>query len=601
MQKNNPAIIFKSAVMHYQNKQLDQAERLCRQLLQIMPDSTDTMHLLGLCLQNKLPQQAEQLFVQATTTSPTNIQYQKTLANFCLVTGRYQQALTIFIRLHTVISADLDVLYGMAFCQYQLQQYRTALETIAHTPLTNHNNEKWYTLKSRILLACDHAEEALNTANLALVHNNQHTGLLEANILALRQLQQPKQALLLTSKLKQEPVKSYLAGCLHYDMHQYELAEQNLQQALALQPDYIDAHVAINKLYLEHNITNKFLQSFSIALKLVPNSLALYLSYISHLVMAEQIKLAVDITQQGLQHFGSQPALLHALGTLYYKQGEAKQAQKLYRQALELMPNNVRCLIDIANLLIKNQAYEEALNLLSTAKTIEPDNQEVWAYFGLCWRLTNNSKQHWLNNYDQLIAVIKLSTPSGYSNFKQFWQELIAAVNALHTTKQQPLDQSVRNGTQTMGSIFNAKVAVIQTYKALLIKHVQLYLAALPQDKEHPLLKRNTGKFRFSGSWSVKLQRNGFHTNHVHPQGWLSVCTYLQIPSIISATDPQQQGWLKLGETSLQLAEKEQISRTICPEEGLCVIFPSYIWHGTVPFSSEEARITLPCDIVPDV
>ena len=34
------------------------------------------------------------------------------------------------------------------------------------------------------------------------------------------------------------------------------------------------------------------------------------------------------------------------------------------------------------------------------------------------------------------------------------------------------------------------------------------------------------------------------------------------------------------------------------PEPGLLVLFPSYMWHGTVPFSSAEQRLTCAFDIV---
>jgi hypothetical protein len=36
------------------------------------------------------------------------------------------------------------------------------------------------------------------------------------------------------------------------------------------------------------------------------------------------------------------------------------------------------------------------------------------------------------------------------------------------------------------------------------------------------------------------------------------------------------------------------------PEEGVLVLFPSYFWHGTVPFRSSEARLTVAFDAVPD-
>lgn len=35
------------------------------------------------------------------------------------------------------------------------------------------------------------------------------------------------------------------------------------------------------------------------------------------------------------------------------------------------------------------------------------------------------------------------------------------------------------------------------------------------------------------------------------------------------------------------------------PEPGLLVLFPSYLWHGTEPFTSDQARLTIAFDALP--
>jgi hypothetical protein len=35
------------------------------------------------------------------------------------------------------------------------------------------------------------------------------------------------------------------------------------------------------------------------------------------------------------------------------------------------------------------------------------------------------------------------------------------------------------------------------------------------------------------------------------------------------------------------------------PQVGRLVIFPSYLWHGTLPFESEQPRLTVAFDAVP--
>jgi hypothetical protein len=35
------------------------------------------------------------------------------------------------------------------------------------------------------------------------------------------------------------------------------------------------------------------------------------------------------------------------------------------------------------------------------------------------------------------------------------------------------------------------------------------------------------------------------------------------------------------------------------PEVGTLVLFPSYMWHGTVPFTSQQPRLTVAFDLLP--
>ena len=35
------------------------------------------------------------------------------------------------------------------------------------------------------------------------------------------------------------------------------------------------------------------------------------------------------------------------------------------------------------------------------------------------------------------------------------------------------------------------------------------------------------------------------------------------------------------------------------PEPGRLVLFPSYLWHGTAPFETDESRLTIAFDVLP--
>ncbi len=60
-----------------------------------------------------------------------------------------------------------------------------------------------------------------------------------------------------------------------------------------------------------------------------------------------------------------------------------------------------------------------------------------------------------------------------------------------------------------------------------------------------------------------------------------------------------EQGWLKFGESNLNLSPRDVPQNAVRPAVGKLVLFPSYYWHGTVPFADTQARMTVAFDVVP--
>jgi hypothetical protein len=80
--------------------------------------------------------------------------------------------------------------------------------------------------------------------------------------------------------------------------------------------------------------------------------------------------------------------------------------------------------------------------------------------------------------------------------------------------------------------------------------------------------------------------------------GWISSAYYVTVPDEAADTAAKK-GWFKLGETNLGLGEHEKIERHVQARPGHLVLFPSYFWHGTVPFDTRDERITVAFDVVP--
>jgi len=157
----------------------------------------------------------------------------------------------------------------------------------------------------------------------------------------------------------------------------------------------------------------------------------------------------------------------------------------------------------------------------------------------------------------------------------------------------------LRGGTQTDGPLFSRIAPEIQQLRAAVVAAVEQYVAGLPPiEPQHPLLGfRRDRPVRFAGSWSVRLRDSGYHVSHVHPQGWISSALYVALPDADRAADPHA-GWLALGAPPASLVSSPLAARFIEPKPGRLVLFPSWMWHGTVPFQAGE-RLTVAFDVAP--
>jgi uncharacterized protein (TIGR02466 family) len=127
---------------------------------------------------------------------------------------------------------------------------------------------------------------------------------------------------------------------------------------------------------------------------------------------------------------------------------------------------------------------------------------------------------------------------------------------------------------------------------------LRAYLAHIGKGSD-PLRRRNRGSYRYNGGWSVRLRSAGYHTNHVHPRGWISSAFYVDLPEGM-ADGSTAEGCLAFGQPSLLTTPALQAQYEVRPAAGKLVLFPSYFWHGTLPFRSEQARLTVAFDVVPD-
>jgi hypothetical protein len=229
----------------------------------------------------------------------------------------------------------------------------------------------------------------------------------------------------------------------------------------------------------------------------------------------------------------------------------------------------------------------------------EPDNIAFWANLATAYRMLGRNEYHWLYDMDKLLFAGQIDTPPGYANLSEFNTELLHDLEQWHFDKQHPLHQSVKGGTQTADHLFNVNQHTIQLLKNAMLDQIRAFDATLKPDPTHPTLKNIPKDVVFSGSWSIRNPVGGFHLNHHHIEGWYSGPYYVSLPDVIRADDPEHQGWVTFGQPGLKAIKPLEPELYVQPEEGMMVLFPSYMWHGTIPFyGTDQVRVTVAQDHV---
>jgi uncharacterized protein (TIGR02466 family) len=256
-------------------------------------------------------------------------------------------------------------------------------------------------------------------------------------------------------------------------------------------------------------------------------------------------------------------------------------------------------LIDAAAFLLRRQQALRAKLLLLKSLDLRPADQAALSLLCLCHRaLGEEREESWLAGYEDLVACYDLLPPAGYGAALEFNRRLAAYLEPLHDDKREHLTQTLRGGTRLYDEVFNNGHTLIDRLRAEIDKAVAHYVAHLRADDRHPFLSRRTAGFRYVSSWSSRLLDRGFHLNHVHAQGWISSAYYVSVPPACR-NEQSREGWLKLGEPTEDFGAGFPPRRYIQPKPGRLVLFPSHLWHGTVPFSSAQTRITIAFDVAP--
>jgi tetratricopeptide (TPR) repeat protein len=410
---------------------------------------------------------------------------------------------------------------------------------------------------------------------------------------ALRRQRKDEEALAVCSSARLSDAPQILlqrANCLQ-NLERHEEALDIYRNLMAREPANPVWHHSYNELLHRLGRKDEFLRSYDAA----PASRPLRLGKAFFLRQENRHAECLEAYETLLKQDGSDRAAAIGAARALASMGRHDQARARFAQ-LTAMGADAGLLNLAAEAALLAGDPGQAAQLCERALMQSPLDGSCLAYLSTAWRLLGDAREEALCGYDTLVRMFDLEPPQGYSNMADFNGELSAAVTALHPNTGGFMGQSLRGGSQTPEQLFDTPNPLIGKLKRRITEAVDRYIAELGEDTGHPFLSRRTKGFRYSGSWSSRLRDRGFHVNHIHPQGWISSCYYVAVPP---AAKNGRQGWLKFGEPALDIPLYRPIRRAIQPVPGRLVLFPSYLWHGTIAFRDDAPRLTVAFDVVP--
>jgi tetratricopeptide (TPR) repeat protein len=583
------------------------AELALSRILGGSPDDAEALQLMGVVrrLQGQ-PAEAEALFRRALSLAPGLPHVHHNLGNLLRELSRLDEAVAEqreAIRLKpNYVEAHLSLALALSdlgeheaaekSCRaaLRIQPNLVAAKQALAAELNELNRPKEAETLARRMLAVN----AGSPSQIAAVEHNLAMSLkMQGRLEEALQLFDSAQA-----RMPDLPAVDYNRANTLQQMGRLDEAAEYFRRAIARNPLDLTAHRVLNQLLYRLGDDERFLASYDEAAALYPEVSQLPLEKAMFQLLKEDFEQARETYERSCRISPQSIRAHDGLGLILARQGEFDAAIREHETATGLDPSDAFAWRNFAETLLRAGDAKRALDATERSLALEPDNQGALAMWGVALRAAEDTREEFLNDYDSFVRVYEISQPPGYRDVAEFNRALNAYLDGLHTDRREAIDQTLRKGSQTFGNLFGYDHAIVEALRARIDEAVTDYIACMKENAEHPLLARKSNAFGYSASWSARLFDCGFHTNHVHPKGWISSAYYVGLPEAVEK-EGANEGWIKFGEPNFECGLKNPVRRQIQPHVGTLVLFPSYMWHGTVPFHSNQSRTTIAFDVVP--
>ena len=376
-----------------------------------------------------------------------------------------------------------------------------------------------------------------------------------------------------------------------------ELAANLIDEVLQTDHNHPDALNLKAALLMSSGEAAEAIRIFTKIIKVAPNFSQAHFNLGSALTTVGKPKSAIKPLQQALKIEPDYADAHYNLANALRQIEKTDESIKHYSQTLRINPDHLGAATNLASAHLElcqpNEAYEASLQ----AQTIDPGNRDALAFTAIAATEKGDKKTSArILNPDRLVRAKQFDIRPGFDSLAAFNAALVDHVLAHPTLAEEPRNKATRNGQQTDNLALGDRGPVAEL-QAMIGEALDEYLEVINSDKEHPYPPL-IPKLNKIDIWGTVLGTQGHQTAHMHRAAWVSGVYYAKLPDVMHSGENGNAGCIEFCRPPDEFPCTQQHDvKIIQPQEGTMVLFPSYIYHRTIPFKSTDKRISIAFDL----
>ena len=553
----------------FQTEDYPRARNALETWLRIQPDSVEAYVLMGrVQAESGQIAEAERALRQSLAMEPGNVSAASVLARMLLNANRAAEACEL---LEPLLKAGQ---VGPAI----LMLYSHARMALGHTTQAEAALRRWLQLEP------DSSEAHLRLASVLAASDRYAKATAEARAGIAKGGKTPEASFVLAGALLGE--------------RRFQEAEMELRQVVQAQPCHLTAQANLSELvWMRSGDADVACAELDTVLATQPQLHSLRICKARLLLSAHRTADALATVETGLRIARDDPELLAAASTISLEFDGAR-ALAFAQRLLAIAPADYSGRVALGNAFLATGRAHDALEVAESLHKANPVDGRPLAMKADALRMLGDWRYRQISDYKDLVRATPIDVPDGWADLPTYLADLVQDITRAHTLRAHPTLNSLRGGSQVQLVPSDSPSPSIRAFPEAVDGPIRRYMAAIGRGSD-PMRCRNAGRYELSGMWSARLRPNGFHVNHYHSAGWISSACYLHLPPAVEQRHGE--GWIKFGEPPFPTEPALGPEYFIKPEPGLLVLFPSYMWHGTVPFSggTDDQRLTIAFDVIP--